>query len=542
MQFSLKNLSIKTQVLLPVFFIAFALAVTLWLTNNQLEHEQQQVTEHTNAFVTYKDTLAKIDDRVYPLRISAVYAIYDASRRDALLNVLEKSAGEIHKDLDVMQQQKAFRNEAKAARVAIDNYINYSRQSVDVFTRKDEGSISAAEYNRFISEYKTYGEDMVESINQLSAAANEFAAYEMELSAKQNRNVLNMAKVLVAAVLLFSLVVAWILANIIVSPIASLQEVMRKLARGDLSATANIDGKNEIAQLGQDVNQTAQQLSTTVQHLIGISEEVASASTELAAVMNQAQANAQQELAEIEQVASAVNELSSTADNVSDNAQLADSTAREADQLAKSGLDVFSESNQASLQMSQALNDAAHVVQTLKVQSEQISDVVEVIRGVSEQTNLLALNAAIEAARAGESGRGFAVVADEVRLLAARTQESTGEIQTIIEELQKQSGLANDSMQISLDMLSKTNELSAQANDALTGITESVVNINDANTQVATAAEQQSQVTQDINRNVVNMSELVNQNVAGICQSASASEELSKLAEKQKAQLAFFTL
>ena len=258
--------------------------------------------------------------------------------------------------------------------------------------------------------------------------------------------------------------------------------------------------------------------------------------------MTQAEGNAQQELAEIEQVASAVNELASTADNVSDNAQLADSTAREADQLAKSGQQIFQESSEASAQMSHALNNAAQVVLTLKEQSEQISDVIEVIRGVSEQTNLLALNAAIEAARAGESGRGFAVVADEVRMLAARTQESTGEIQAIIEELQKQSGLANDSMQVSLEMLDKNNQLAKQANEALVGITESIVNINDTNTQVATAAEQQSQVTQDINRNVVNMSELVNQNVTGISQSASASSELSQLAEKQKAQLSFFKL
>ncbi|KJY69544.1 chemotaxis protein [Vibrio coralliilyticus] len=542
MQQSLNNLSIRRQVLLPVLLTTITLLVALWITKNNLQEEQATTASNTDSLIFYKDTLANIDDQVYPLRISAVYAIYDASRREVFLNELRAGMAQIQKDLDMMASRKTFRDDVNVVRRAIENYVSFSNRSVELFTRRDNGEVSEQEYNNFIAQYRNAGNEMVGAINTLSQKVNEFAGKAMEQSTRNNEKVQNTAMYTVLAVLAASLFVAWLLSGMIVTPIQKLQSVMREIAQGNLSARADSEGENEVAQLSKDVNTTAEQLHMTVDELMRISEEVASASTELAAVMTQAEGNAQQELAEIEQVASAVNELASTADNVSDNAQLADSTAREADQLAKSGLQIFQESSEASAQMSHALNNAAQVVLTLKEQSEQISDVIEVIRGVSEQTNLLALNAAIEAARAGESGRGFAVVADEVRMLAARTQESTGEIQAIIEELQKQSGLANDSMQVSLEMLDKNNQLAKQANEALVGITESVVNINDTNTQVATAAEQQSQVTQDINRNVVNMSELVNQNVTGISQSASASSELSQLAEKQKAQLSFFKL
>ncbi|WP_063652611.1 methyl-accepting chemotaxis protein [Aliivibrio fischeri] len=542
MQFSLKNTSIRIQVLLPVVLTALALFISLGFTASTLEEEQDIIASNTDSFVFYKDQLAKVDDEVYPLRISAVYAIYDTDRRANFTNELRDKVDDINVLLDELEARKTFAKEVNLVRTNINNYVQFSHKVIEYLNKKESGQAVSQSYDALISQYRNIGNSMVSSINALSQRVNELSDIAMKESYEKNTQVKTTAGLTILAVFIISMITAWWLSGLIVNPIQQIQLIIRRLAEGDLTVRANADGDNEIATLSKDINTTASQLQTTVEALSRISEDVAAASTELAAVMTEAENNSQQELSEIEQVASAVNELSSTANNVSDNALAADKTARETNELAHNGLDIFTQSNKASEEMGSALTDAAVVVNRLKEQSEQINNVVEVIRGVSDQTNLLALNAAIEAARAGESGRGFAVVADEVRMLAARTQDSTQEIQTIIESLQEQSNLANASMESSLDKLELNKELTAKAGDALLQITNSIASINDMNTQVATAAEEQSQVTQDINRNVVNMSELVNQNVTGISQSASASNELSKLAEQQKEQLSFFKL
>ncbi|KLV08850.1 chemotaxis protein [Photobacterium aquae] len=542
MHFSLSHLSVRYQVLLPVMILVVLLLAALTTTKSKLETEQGVIFNNTNDLVSYKDTLSHITNAVYPLRISAVYAIYDPSRRALFLDEISGQIKSLNDDLQVLEDVDALREDAVKVELAIQRYIDLSRAAIVFFAEVDSGVKSKSEFDSFISQYRQSGNEMVKAIDALSQKVNTYSKNSMDQSKIANTDLMSSVAFGIMAVFVVAIILAWVLSGLIVKPIINIQMVMREVAKGNLTIRADSEGDNELSKLSSDVNATVSQLNGTVESLIRISEDVAAAATELATVMTQSEVNAQSELNEIDQVASAVNELSSTADNVSDNATLADSTAKQTDELARQGLSIFEQSNAASREMSHQLREAAGVVTQLKDQSDQINKVIEVIRGISEQTNLLALNAAIEAARAGELGRGFAVVADEVRMLAARTQDSTIEIQSIIEELQSQSVNANSSMQSSLEMLERNQLLSTQANDALLGITDSVMQISDMNTQVATAAEQQSQVTQDISRNITNMSAIVNQNVAGISQSALASNELSRLAEQQKQQLSVFKI
>ncbi|EKO3564519.1 methyl-accepting chemotaxis protein [Vibrio metschnikovii] len=543
MQFSLKNFSIRVQVMLPVLVATFALTVSLWIIKNDLESVRENASVMRVLYQDQTDALSvNVVDDINDMRLHVADSIISPAIRKDLMAKLLQIQKNISSNLKILQQDEYYQNDVPHILNLVDEFLNSSRQMLIFLEQYEKGTASESEFVAKNASFRDQAIDLLATVVNVSNRAKEREAKAYAEIEAYERYEMNVAMVIVLSVLGISLMIAWVLSKMIVAPIQHIQGVMRELAQGNLTVRATVEGKNEISILSQDVNTTASQLHSMVDHLNRISEEVASASTELAAVMTQAESNAQQELSEVEQVASAVNELSSTADNVSDNASVADSTARMADELAKSGLAISQESVQASVQMSEALNHAASLVQRLKDQSEKINDVVEVIRNVSEQTNLLALNAAIEAARAGETGRGFAVVADEVRMLAGRTESSTKEIGVIIEDLQHQSVLANDSMQTTIEMLAHNSELTQRVSDALVGISESVSDINDSNTQVATAAEQQSQVTQDINRNVVNISELVHQNVTGISQSASASAELSQLAEKQKAQLAFFKL
>ncbi len=225
---------------------------------------------------------------------------------------------------------------------------------------------------------------------------------------------------------------------------------------------------------------------------------------------------------EVELVATAMNEMSATVQEVAKNASNAAVAATSADDQAKQGKQVVTATIEAIDNLASGVEQASEAIDTVENDSETISTVLDVIRGIADQTNLLALNAAIEAARAGEQGRGFAVVADEVRSLAARTQESTREIQGMIERLQSGTQSAAKLMADSKVRANEAVEQAAEAGAALETITEAVDTINMMNSQIATASEQQSSVAEEINQNVVRIAQVVEETAATAEQTAAS--------------------
>ena len=539
---SLNNLSIRLQVLIPLLLASLLMLLMAVVSKQEIDGAIRDMNNTTASVTRHKDDIAALIHATYRLRTNAIYGLYDKARFAELPGTLNAAEQEINGLLSRLVISGAEQDNGQVA-AALQAYLGHTRSNMlPLLAQKHGDGVEPAGYEQSRLRFRELGEQLIKQIDTLSAHINQLIQQEIAQEQAHYHATLLQTLLLMAATLVAALCGGWWLSGRIVKPIGQLQEVMHAVALGRFNVRARAEGNNELGQLAKDINQTLSQLGNTIQTLTGISGNVASAATELAAVMTQSEANAQQQRSETEQVASAVTELASTADNVNHNAALADELARDANRRVEQGLALFAESIQANGRMTGSLENAATVVAQLKSQSEQIGKVIEVIQSISEQTNLLALNAAIEAARAGETGRGFAVVADEVRLLAARTQDSTKEIQVIIEQLQSQSLSANSGVQETLAILGHNQRLSAEVQDLLGGITEAVNQINGANAQVATAAEEQSCVTADISRNITNIHEIVNQNVAGISQSAAASHELSQLAEQQRRQLAQFQL
>ncbi|WP_428977847.1 methyl-accepting chemotaxis protein [Pseudomonas japonica] len=283
-------------------------------------------------------------------------------------------------------------------------------------------------------------------------------------------------------------------------------------------------------------------LSSAMRHISDSATRLACAATELNTVTEDSYRGLHQQNAEIEQAATAVNEMTSAVEEVARNAASTCEASGQTSSAARAGQTRVLETVESIRSLSDDVQGTAGLVRALVEQSQDIGKVLDVIRAIAEQTNLLALNAAIEAARAGESGRGFAVVADEVRALAHRTQQSTLEIDGMVNAIRSGSAQALEAMLGSCQRAASTLDMARGAGESLVRISDSVSEISERNLVIASAAEEQAQVAREVDRNIVNIRDLSGESTQGANQISASSNELSRLAEDLSQVVARFRI
>ncbi len=359
-------------------------------------------------------------------------------------------------------------------------------------------------------------------------------ALQSLLDQTQTRDTLMASLVAIGAGLL-GLLLIWLTASGVTRPINSVAQMLKAIASGDGDLTQRLDyrKKDELGELVGWFNRFLDKLQPTIAQIKQSIADARGTADQSSHIARQTSEGMQVQFREIDQLATASNEMSATAHEVAHSASSAAQAARGADQASRDGIMLIERSTRDITALASEVSKAVTEVEALAVNSEQIGSVLEVIRGIAEQTNLLALNAAIEAARAGESGRGFAVVADEVRNLAKRTQDSVEEIRLVIERIQSGTRGVVTTMHASQTLAQDNAGQIHQAVQALGRISEAVTVISDMNLQIASAAEEQSAVAEEVNRNVATIRGVTETLTEQAAESAQISSQLNARATQQ---------
>ena len=360
-----------------------------------------------------------------------------------------------------------------------------------------------------------------------------------ELQSSNTRALFILVSVSVAAFLV-ALLISILLSRHITTRLVRASHMAKAMATGQLNVSSQDQSSDEISELMHALDNMAGSLRGMVQEIIEASDDIASSALQLSTQTEDTRTRAQTQHSETDQVATATHEMAAAAHEIANNVVQVATTSEQADELVKTGLQTVSRTQNNIHDLAVSVTETTKEIEELRNETISIGRILDVIRDIADQTNLLALNAAIEAARAGNQGRGFAVVSEEVRSLAMRTQHSTEEIQSLIERLQAGAKKAVASMEKGNALTEAGVELSDEAKHALAKISESFALMNDMTAQIATAAEQQNQVSEQINQSMMKVRDVGTFNLQASDESAAASSQLTALANNLKALVGRF--
>ncbi|WP_345855861.1 methyl-accepting chemotaxis protein [Shewanella algae] len=497
-------------------------------------------------------------DRVVPLKdlksIGDDYAVFvidainkanagdfSAEQARTALDEADKSIKQRWQDYTATQltaRESQLVNEAKRLFIPADEQIKRLQNKLATMSGNIQGQLS----QEIIPLYQV--------IDPISGKIADLVTLQLDVARQERDQAQNLYSS--SVVLFISLVSVAIIASLLLSvwvnrsvmlPIGDILTQLKKIrSDSDLTVQFKTFNADELGQISDNLRDVISHLRGILNNIANAANTVSDSATELSSFTQQTNERMHRQQAETEQTATAMNEMTATVSEVAQSTTAAADSAHSADASAANGDSIVQESIASMVALSTQIQGTAQVITHLANESQNIGRVLDVIKGIAEQTNLLALNAAIEAARAGEQGRGFAVVADEVRTLASRTHSSTQEIESMIATLQTGVQEAVTAMEQGITQVEQANSKANMAGEALKEIVVSVDSIAQLNTHIATAAEEQSSVAEDINRSIMTISDITQQSAQAANELTESVSNLSHLAENMRAEVARFRL
>jgi len=500
---------------------------------------------YNNRFGAYKSSanmmidLASVHANVYKV-ISWSNANYDAKRIESLgkeqVAVVDKTIQDVKKQLE----SKTLSQEEKKIYQAAFEQLEEYKKPVEGVIDLAGGDLSSA--TMFMGTADDKFQILNKNLGELLALENKLSEGQYIFAMGSFRKVLIISIGVLAAAVVFSLLISFFMTKLITAPINKTIEVIENISKGDLTKRVDIISSDEIGEMSRHLNAFVEKLHQAIVHVARSSNDVSSAANTLDSAAEQMATGVEEAAAQVNSVATASEEMSTTSSEIAQNCVMAAKSSEKANNAAIAGEGIIQETVNVMKRINERVKESAGIIKSLGARSDQIGKVVGLINDIADQTNLLALNAAIEAARAGEHGRGFAVVADEVRKLAERTTEATKEIGDTIEAMQGETKSAVSSMEEGVKEVEVGSVEAEKSGDALNDILKQINAVTVEINQIAVASEQQTATTNEIANNIQQISEVIHDTSKRIQDNASAASQLAGLAIDLQKLVGQFTL